>query len=209
MQQPPGFEVPGREQEVCLLLKAIYGSKQASGLFYNHVKTSLLSLPSRIANAEVHQSRADDCLYFLRRGASWMSILTHVDDFLITHNDKMLYDAVFNDMRANFQITDYNGAPASKFCGVRINRRSSDGAYLLDQSLYITELLERLDMLTCRMEASPEATGTKARLQPQTLPLTPAENALMCDVPYREAVGALWWLARCTRYDIFRAVQQV
>jgi hypothetical protein len=31
----------------------------------------------------------------------------------------------------------------------------------------------------------------------------------MSTVPYREAVGSLWWIARCTRFDIFRAVQQV
>jgi hypothetical protein len=56
---------------------------------------------------------------------------------------------------------------------------------------------------------SPEATGTAARLRPRTGPLTPAEDAYMATVPYREAVGALWWLARCTRGDIFRACQQV
>jgi hypothetical protein len=211
MVQPPGFEVPGSEHKVCHLLKAIYGTKQASHLFFKKVCSELLDLPSKIPGLTVSQARGDDCVYVLRLGDEWVKVLTHVDDFLVTYTDRSLYDAVFAGISTAFKITDYGGGPASKFCGIRINQRASDGAYLLDQELYVDELLERLDMQTCRDELYPEATGTKARLLrlPQADPLSPADAAYMEDVPYREAVGALWWIARCTRFDVFRAVQQV
>jgi hypothetical protein len=209
MQQPPGFVEPGKEDHVCHLLKAIYGTKQASHLFYKKVREELLALPSKITGLTVTQSTADDCVYVLRRGDAWLKILTHVDDFLVTHNARSLYDTIFAAISNVFKITDYGGGPATKFCGVRINQRACDGAYLLDQQLYIEELLDRLDLSSCREELSPEATGTKARLKPHVGSLSSADATFMAEVPYREAVGALWWLARCTRFDIFRAVQQV
>jgi hypothetical protein len=117
-------------------------SKQAShrDLFYKKVREELLALPSKITGLTVTQSTADDCVYVLRRGDAWLKILTHVDDFLVTHNSRSLYDAIFAAISTVFKITDYGGGPATctKLCGVRIyiNQRATDGAYLLDQQLY-------------------------------------------------------------------------
>jgi hypothetical protein len=97
-------------------------------------------------------------------------------------------------MAAKFKITDYGGGPVSKFCGVRISQRL-DGSFALDQQVYIEELLERLDFTSLPDHLSPEATGTKARLHPRSS-LSSTEQLFMSSVPYREAVGALWWLAR-------------
>ena len=48
-----------------------------------------------------------------------------------------------------------------------------------------------------------------AKLQPLSGPLSPADAAYMRQVPYREAVGAIWYIVRATRFDIFRATQEV
>jgi hypothetical protein len=206
MEQPEGYVEEGREDHVCLLLKALYGTKQASKLFHDLVRSTLLGLGGAVGGAACEQSDADCCLFIVRRGASWVKILTHVDDFAVTFNDKAMYTEVFGAMQAVFKITA--DSPISHFLGVRVTRRG-DGAYLLDQQAYIDELLERLGMEGCALFDSPEATGSKARLHPLEAPNSPADAEFMAEVPYRAAVGALWWVARCTRYDIFRAVQQL
>jgi hypothetical protein len=36
MHQPPGFEVPGKEQHICLLQRDLYGLKHAGHKWYKH-----------------------------------------------------------------------------------------------------------------------------------------------------------------------------
>lgn len=208
MQQPEGHVVPGQEGHVCKLLKAIYGTKQASKLFYDLVKRSILAVSGAHPDISAMQCRADDCLYVLRCGGSWLKILTHVDDFAVTFNDRGLYDRVFAYMSSIFKITDYGGAAISHYVGIAVRRRI-DGAYELSQTGYIDEVLDRLGLANGAQAQSPEATGSGAKLRPLDSPLSPAEAAFMASVPYREAVGALWYIARGTRFDLFRACQEV
>lgn len=43
MQQPPGFEEPGKEHLVCLLKRSLYGLKQSSRQWYEEIDTYLQS----------------------------------------------------------------------------------------------------------------------------------------------------------------------
>ena len=208
MQQPEGYVTPGKEGYVCRLLKAIYGTKQASKLFHDKVRDTLLSLGARVDGLVVHQAVSDDCLFVLRRGDAWLKVLTHVDDFAVTYNDDGLYDAVFAVMSADFEITDYDRGPIGHYVGIKVERLE-DGAYHLSQQAYIEEVLDRLGLTDCAHQLSPEATGSGAKLRPIGRVLSPSEKEFMAAVPYRAAVGALWYVARGTRFDIFRAVQQL
>ena len=84
-----------------------------------------------------------------------------------------------------------------------------DGSYEISQEGYIREVIARFGMTGCKPALSPEKTGPKAKLRSLNRALTPAEAAFMAQVPYRAAVGALWYIARATRFDIFRATQEV
>ena len=208
MKQPPGHAEPGKEHYVCELVKAIYGTKQASRLFCELVRKTLLSFGASQRNVTVTRSRADDCLFLVSRGAEVMRILTHVDDFAVSYNSDALYDLIFGLMCESFKITDYGRKPISLYCGIAVSR-SPDGAYTLSQTAYIREVLERLGVQPGQAASSPERTGGAAKLQPLSGPLSPADAAFMQQVPYREAVGAVWYIARATRFDIFRATQEV
>jgi transposase InsO family protein len=208
MKQPPGTAKPGQEDYVCRLVKAIYGTKQASHLFGKLVETTLIGFNDAASGLVVARSRADDCLFLVSRGAERMRVLTHCDDFAVTHNSDALYDTVFTQMQKVFKITDYGRKPISFYCGLGI-RQAPDGSYEISQEGYIREILERFGMTTCKPAESPEKTGAKAKLRPLDRALTPAEASFMQQVPYREAVGAIWYIARATRFDIFRATQEV
>ena len=92
--------------------------------------------------------------------------------------------------------------------GIAVSRDAL-GVHHLSQTGYIEEVLERLDMQGCAEYDTPEVSGAKGVLMQSDQPLSPAETQFMSSVPYRAAVGALWYLARGTRFDIFHAVQQV
>jgi len=204
MRQPEGFEVcdgDGAVRGVCKLLRALYGCKQASRLFHKEVRDHLLGLGAV-------QSRADECLFIIREGTSWLKILVHVDDFAVTYNDRALYDRIFAAMKDRFRITDYGGGEISRFVGICVDR-TVEGFYRLHQQPYLEEVIARLGLDDAKHARSPERGGTKAKLKPLDNELTPAEKEFMDAVPYREAVGALFYLARATRFDIAHAAGQV
>jgi hypothetical protein len=208
MKQPPGTAKPGQEAYVCRLIKAIYGTRQASRLFGQLVESTLMSFADSASGIVVTKSKSDDCLFLLSRGEERMRILTHIDDLCVTHNSRSLYAHIFGRMKAVFRITDYDQAPITFYCGIGVHR-APDGSYELSQQGYIREILERFGMTGCKPAASPERTGPGAKLRPLDRPLTPEEAAFMKQVPYRECVGAIWYVARATRFDIFRATQEV
>ena len=201
MLQPPRYEIPGDagERLVCKLLKAIYGCKQASRLFHAEVRKELLDLGAV-------QATADECLFIFKEGDDWMLVLCHVDDFAVTFTSESLYHRIFSGMVARFKLTDYDGEPLSRFLGICMERDAT-GRIRLHQGPYIDELLDRLGMTSVTPARSPERPGSKTKLQPTEM--TPEEREFMSTVPYKEAVGALFYLARCTRFDIAHATSQV
>jgi hypothetical protein len=200
MEQAPGF-IKGGVHLVYRLNKAIYGCKQSARLFFQVVRDFLLS-----PEVGATQAKADECLYIVRAGSSWVRILVHVDDFAVFFNDRGLYDKVFRAMQQRFRITDYGGGPIRKFVGVCVERTSA-GFYRLHQKPYIEEILKRLGLDTAKHALSPERVGTAGKLRMRSL--TPAEAEYMQDVPFKESVGALFYLCRGTRFDIAHSVSEV
>ena len=100
MKQPAGYVDPLNPLHSCRLLKALYGTPQASRLFYLTIKTALAKLG-------FHATGADECLFIKRQGTSFMKLLIHVDDFAITYNDRAMYDEVFAAMQTQFKMTDF------------------------------------------------------------------------------------------------------
>ena len=200
MEQPPGFAELGAEDKVCLLVKSVYGTKQASRLFHQLVRDKLLQIGAV-------QAEADECLFVIRDGSDWIKIVVHVDDFAITSKGQKLYDKVFAFMNDNFKITDEG--ELHYFLGLEISREAS-GDFVLRQAAYIQELLSRIGMSTTAgaSTTTPERAGTKGKLRPRQ-DLSPEEEAFMRCVPYRQAVGGLFYLARATRWDISHACGQV
>lgn len=71
----------------------------------------------------------------------------------------------------------------------------------LDQSIYISEILNRFGMDTCKPVCTPSDTNAKLSID------MPSEE--LRKIPYQEAVGSLLYLAQGTRPDIAFAVNDV
>lgn len=143
----------------------------------------------------------EDCMWSKITASGYRMLLyVFVDDVLIAYSDVDRAEALSwkQSFLQRFDAKDLG--PVKRFLGVDIERNSSNGTLKIHQTEYTLQLLDRFGLSA----ANPVAT-----------PLTPHVNLTKADCPkvpnpalgakYREAVGALTWLATATRPDLAHA----
>lgn len=188
-QQPTGFEDAARPADVCLLSRSLYGLRQAPRAWFKRFADHATSLG-------FVQSRADPSLFVLRRGSDTAYLLLYVDDMILSASSSSLLQRIIDRLQAEFKVKDMG--PLKYFLGIEV-QRTADG-FVLSQSKYATDVLERAGMANCK------AVDTPADAKPK---LSSDEGPLFQDSSwYRSIAGALQYLT-LTRPDIAYAVQQV
>lgn len=86
--------------------------------------------------------------------------------------------------------------------GIRITK--TDTVVALDQESYVEAIFSRFNMTNCKPVNTPMNVSEK--LTKAMCPATVEETEAMKNIPYREAVGCLMYLAQSTRPDICYAV---
>jgi hypothetical protein len=186
MQQPEGFE-DGTDR-VCMLKKSLYGLKQ-SPRCWNVTFTAFLDKHG------LKQSVADVCIFYSERERYKLILALYVDDGLIAYENKDDFRQLMADMKTAFLITEN---PVSCFLGLQIQRQS-DGSVFISQESYARKILERFNMLECNKVDTPMDKLSVAEEGADSVPVTD-------QVPFREAIGSLMYLATGTRPDIMFAV---
>lgn len=196
MKQPEGFVSPGKEDHVCLLLKSLYGLKQAPRLWFGILDKALGSFGLK-------NSSADKCIYVLRTSSTTTIAIVHVDDFIIGASSKDTLNALAAHLRNLFQVRT---VPPTRFLGINITRDQTNRKMFLSQEHMVEKLLERFGMEQIHPKVIPA--DPNKHLQANTSAKSEREKQAS-RYPYREAVGALLYLALSTRPDISYAVGQV
>lgn len=190
MCQPEGFITKGNENKVCLLTKAIYGLKQSSRAWYQKVNEVLVKLGFKKSNYE-------SCIFIKRKNNSLVIVALYVDDFIVLSNDKKETDFLKKHLTSNFEIKDLGEI---KLClGMRIRKEKDN--LILDQSVYIDQLLRKFNMSDCKVVSSPinnfdfsEGCLSENEAEKYKNPL------------YQKLIGSLMFLAVLTRPDIAYSV---
>jgi hypothetical protein len=186
MVQPEGYnDGTGR---VCHLKKSLYGLKQA-GKCWNKTLNEMLQRYGLI------QSLNDQCLYVSQ--SADLIVAIYVDDLLILYKNEQVLDSLKSALMNSFEMKDLG--KAKSIIGMRISY--APDAILLDQSIYIDEILKRFGMEEARPVATPTESNPKSAEN-----LDDDEDT--AEVPYLEAVGSLIYLAHSTRPDIAFAVNK-
>jgi len=188
IEQPPGFENHAHIDAVLLLLKSLYGLKQASRIWY-------LALYDAIIDLGFKSSEFDPCIFVSRERNILLAI--YVDDILVI-GPRTKCDEFAIQLGKRFNIV--NNGYVSSFLGINIER--ANGIISLNQISYINRMTKHF-----RTESS---ISTLTPLD-HSLPLVKADfNSMRADdTLYKELTGSLNHLAICTRPDTSLAVSKL
>ena len=200
MQQPPGYAAPDAGRRVLRLQKALYGLKQAGRRWYQ----TFTSIPSKLGYT---QCSVDQAVYHRSNTATGelVVIAVHVDDCTIAASNQQLVDTLKSGLSKYVEVTDLG--ELHWMLGIEVKRTREAGTIHLSQKAYIDSILRRYNFTDLKPLSTPM--DVQVKLTTEQAPTSAAESAMMRDVPYREAVGALNWAALATRPDISFAVSTV
>ena len=190
MQQPSGYEVPGKEHLVCKLKKSLYGLKQSPRCWNK-------AFQGYMQQIGFQQSNADPCV-FIQHTDPITIVAVYVDDLIIItdNNDRM--SQLKKALSDRFKMKDLGQL---HYClGVSVVH--NDDGILLHQKQYITSLLERFGLT----EAKPVSTPSDLNVQ---LVKDDGVSKGVDPVKYQSMVGSLLYAAMGTRPDIGQAVGAV
>ena len=194
LEVPKGLsDIP--DGHVLLLLKAIYGLKQASLLWYMTASSFFFSLGFK-------RCTSDPCLLVLTNSLGFLIVTIYVDDLILTSKSKPLIDWVLQKAKARFPIRDVK--PLSFTVGIRVidDRESRERCVRISQTAYIQQLLERFSIdprkrsnipMTTSIDCSKENSSDSSKILKS----------------YQQLIGALNYLAGASRPDISYAVNKL
>lgn len=172
IKYPEGIE-NRKEGKVLRLRKALYGLKEAPRCWNEKLNNFL-------TQNGLKQSQSDFCLY---TGTN-VYILIFVDDILIIGNNQN----IIQKLKEEFQAKEMGNI--SKFLGMEIAHTKQ--GMEIKQTQIIDKILLKFHMEDCKGSNTPMEVGLKINQDEETL----------TNVPYRELIGSLMYLATISRPDI-------
>jgi hypothetical protein len=197
VEQPPGYKVEGKENEVYRLKRAMYGLRSSPRAYADFFMETLADLGFK-------QSKQDDCLFILKEGNNFVYYLFHVDDICVVSSNTTLEKRVLKDLTAKVMIKDMG--ELDTFLGVKV-RRDDEYNYYLSQSHYIGTLVERFQLSSSTKEVDTPSLSSKY-LVTAALPEDVEERAEILALKYQALVGGLIYTVR-TRPDVAYAVSDL
>ncbi|PRQ53193.1 putative RNA-directed DNA polymerase [Rosa chinensis] len=200
MNIPDGIQLPKssgsnpRSAFAIRLKRSLYGLKQSGRMWYNRLSDYLIG--KGYVNNELCP-----CVFIKRTSSGFSIVAVYVDDMNIIGTLKELRETA-EHLKSEFEMKDLG---KTRFClGLELEHRR-DGI-LIHQSAYTQKMLRRFNTDKIKPSSTPMVVRS---LDPKKDPFRPKdddEEVLEAEVPYLSAIGALLYLAQCTRPDISFAV---
>lgn len=195
MEQPPGFESPGKEEWVMRLMKSIYGMRQASRRWNETFHKAVVEWGFTRVPCEW-------CVYIRRCPSGTVIFAVHVDDIFSIAWPPEENTRFKNELKSQWEISDLG--PAKFALGIAIERKAH--AISLSQTAFIDRIIERFGQSDAHPVDTPMVTGLHLQRPDRSAPTPPEIAAWAAKTPYRELIGSLNYVAVATRPDIAYAV---
>ena len=186
---PPGYALK--------LNKSIYGLKQ-SGLNWHMCVSKFL------INIGFSKLLSDSCIFVMNHGGEDLfMVILYVDDMLLASRklDKIL--TLKRKIQERFDIEDLG--EVKFYLGLKINRDYQNKIIYVNQKHYILRLLKKYDLENCREVQTTLPRDFKFDVE-EIENLSHDQIRYIREFPVREIIGALNYLAVCTRPDITSAL---
>ena len=200
MKIPEGFKMPEassskpKEMYSIKLQRSLYGLKQSGRMWYNRLSDYLL-------NKGYVNNPICPCVFIKKTTSGFVIIAVYVDDLNIIKTDKEIVETTIY-LKEEFEMKDLR---KTKYCiGLQIEHLQS--GILVHQSNYTERVLKRFNMDKANPLSTPMVVRTLNVEKDPFRPCEDNEDIVGPEVPYLSAIGALMYLANCTRPDIAFAV---
>ncbi|KAF7112257.1 hypothetical protein RHSIM_RhsimUnG0247500 [Rhododendron simsii] len=186
-------EVFPEEEQKCLFsqaIKALYGLKQSGHMWYKQLSDYLLK-------EGYENDLICPCIFTKKSNFGFVIIAVYVDDLnLVRTPEELIKTAEY--LKMEFEMKDLG---KMKFClGLQIEHLPN--GILVHQSAYTEKDLKQFYMDKVHPLSTPMVVRSLDVNKDPFRPLEEGEDILGPEVPYMSAIGALMYLANCTRPDI-------
>ena len=164
MEQPAGFEVPGKEDWVFHLMKSIYGMKQASRVWN-------ITFNGAIVSWGFIRLSCEWCIYFKSSPSGTVIFSIHVDDIFAAASSPAEMEAFKALLQTKWEIADLG--PAKFALGIAIARDRPSRTVSLSQTAYINRLISRFDVGDARTVDTPMVADLQLRHPDDSAPVAP------------------------------------
>ena len=196
MKIPEGFKLPEavstkpRSMFSIKLQRSLNGLKQSGRMWYNRLSEYLLK--------EGHLNNPICSCVFIKKSETRFAIIdVYVDDLNLVGTPEELTKTV-EYLKKEFEMKDLG---KTKFCiGLQIEHFPN--GVLVHQSTYIKKILKRFNMDKAHPLSSPMVVRSLDVKKDPFRHCEKGEELFGPKVPYLSVIGALMYLANCTRPDI-------
>ncbi|KAM1446751.1 hypothetical protein ACFXTO_005931 [Malus domestica] len=172
------------------LRRSLYGLKQSGRMWYNCLSEYLIK-EGYINNVIC------SCVFVKKSNFGFAIVAVYVDDMNLVGTPEELHKTA-EYLKNEFEMKDLG---KTKYClGLQIEHCAS--GILVHQSAYIEKILKRFGMDKAYPLSTPMVVRSRDIKRDPFRPKEEDEMVIGPEVPYLSAVGALLYLAQCTRPDI-------
>lgn len=194
MKVPQGFKDFYPPGWVLLLLKTIYGLKQAAYAFWR-------ALLKAFREMQFQRSKADPCLYYAWTKHGLVTWITWVDDCLVTGSKEGIAIAKAKLMK-KFDCDEIGNM--DEYVGCKVDRDFAEGSIKFTQPVMLQSFKDEFDIPLTRPPNTPGVPGDH---------LTKGDEGTLMDekmqTTYRSGVGKLLHMMRWSRPEILNSVREL